>query len=182
MFHFFKKESAALLRAHPRSRGVEQGFRHQAGGAAVADDFDFEARIFAGVLFFDVGEGEGFADPVGVAAGGDPADRPAVVADGFVADDVEAGVVDDEGDEAEFAAFLFFPEGGVAADEVAFFEADEAAESGFIGAVDRAVFARPGAPGFLQAQAVHRPCAGEFEAEPGAGVGQAVVEGPGSRG
>lgn len=91
--------------AHARPRRIKQGRELKPGGTTDSDDLDLEtARLGAHEVGGDVTEGDGNAAVMGVAPGSDPADDPAVVPDGLVADDVggivSAARIDGEGDEA----------------------------------------------------------------------------------
>ena len=137
--------------------GVEQRRGLHAGGIALAEKLDLEAVGLAGDLLRDIAHGDGRFGIVRVAARRDPAPHRAAVPDRFVADHVGIGSVDDEGAEPELAAVPALGERAGLADEVGLLAiGDETVEPGFERAVDRAVFARPGAVILLQPERVER--------------------------
>src|SRR3546814_3019769 len=96
------EESARPLPQHPFALRVEPRRRLQARRAAVAEDFDLEAAVGLLQLRRHVAHRDRAVGPVGLAAGGHPADYLDVVPDTFVAHQVGAplpvtGRLDDEG-------------------------------------------------------------------------------------
>src|SRR5579863_9237686 len=111
-----------------------------------------------------------------VSTGGHPADHPAVVPDWLISDRIRIRPVHGEGRQPQLAAAFLLLERGSAADELALGEIHEAPQPRFVGAVDRAVLARPGAEALFNAHGVQRAAAEEPEAVRAARLSQQVIE------
>src|SRR4051794_8359105 len=105
-----------------------------AAGAQVADDVDGKLGANSGLLAVDVGHGQALADRVAVAAGGDEADAAVALPHRLEARGVGVdGVPLERHQLLPGAAAVTLAQGGLAADELALVEGDEAVEAAHAG-------------------------------------------------
>src|SRR5215469_13466356 len=123
-----------------------------------------------------IAEGERAPYPMAVCAGSDPADHPAVVPDGLIADCIGVSSIDGKRDQAQFAATRPLGQRRGPADEVTLLQSDEAAETRLVGTIDRPELPRPVAEALLDAHGVERAPAEGLQALPGACLDQELVE------
>src|SRR5258708_12259543 len=113
---------------------------------------------------------------MGVAARSHPADDLAIVPDRLVTDGVRALILDDERDQPQLRHALPVAECGLASDEIALAEGEEALQPGLERRIDRPILAGPIAEALLQPHRVQRTGSEIPQAQLGAGLIEGVID------